>query len=156
LQSKKQNPELIDFAIPGNDDAIRAITLFLETMANAIIEGTGGEVVQPKFSDDFDEEAMQQNMNYRGEYDEEGRFIEDDDANYVKQFANAEEEKAAIAAAAAAGTTVQAQVKAEAAHQAQIKAEAALKAEEKVEAAIQPEVKVESAIQVETDPSIGV
>ncbi|MDX1961368.1 MAG: 30S ribosomal protein S2 [Leptospiraceae bacterium] len=80
------DPEFIDYAIPGNDDAIRAITLFLETMANAIIEGTGGVVEQPKFSDDFDEEAMQQNMVYRGEYDEEGRFIEDDDTVYQKEF----------------------------------------------------------------------
>lgn len=79
------DPELIDYAIPGNDDAIRAITLFLETMANAIIEGTGGEVVQPKFSDEMDEEDIN-NMNYRGEYDEMGRFIEDEDPNYVKDF----------------------------------------------------------------------
>ncbi len=77
------DPELIDYAIPGNDDAIRAITLFLETMSNAIIEGTGGEVVQPNFSDDFDEEALK-NMNYRGEYDEEGRFIMDDESPYVE------------------------------------------------------------------------
>ncbi|HMZ59491.1 MAG TPA: 30S ribosomal protein S2, partial [Leptospiraceae bacterium] len=79
------DPELIDYAIPGNDDAIRAITLFLETMANAIIEGTGGEVIQPKFSDDFDEETMQ-SMNYKGEYDEDGKFIMDDDATYTKEF----------------------------------------------------------------------
>lgn len=78
------DPELIDYAIPGNDDAIRAITLFLETMSNAIIEGTGGEVVQPKFSDDFDEETLK-SMNYRGEYDEDGRFIMDDDTTFVKE-----------------------------------------------------------------------
>ena len=83
------DPELIDYAIPGNDDAIRAITLFLETMANAVIEGTGGEVVQPKFSDDFDEEALK-SMNYRGEYDEDGRFIEDDDTIYDKTNPDAE------------------------------------------------------------------
>jgi small subunit ribosomal protein S2 len=79
------DPELIDYAIPGNDDAIRAITLFLETMANAVIEGTGGEVVQPKFSDEMDEEDIN-NMNYRGEYDEMGRFIEDDDSTFSKEF----------------------------------------------------------------------
>jgi small subunit ribosomal protein S2 len=79
------DPELIDYAIPGNDDAIRAITLFLETMSNAVIEGTGGEVVQPKFSDEMDEEDMS-NMNYRGEYDEMGRFIEDDDSTFKKEF----------------------------------------------------------------------
>ncbi len=85
------DPELIDYPIPGNDDAIRAITLFLETMANAIIEGTGGEVPQPKFSDDIDEEAIR-NLNYQGEYDEEGRFIMDDDVNYEKQFSSNYEE----------------------------------------------------------------
>ncbi len=32
------NPEGIDFPIPGNDDAIRAISLFTQTIANAVIE----------------------------------------------------------------------------------------------------------------------
>ncbi len=77
------DPDLIDYAIPGNDDAIRAISLFLETMSNAVIEGTGGVVVQPKFSDDFDAETMD-SMDYRGEYDEEGRFIMDEDTPYDK------------------------------------------------------------------------
>jgi small subunit ribosomal protein S2 len=79
------DPEPIDYAIPGNDDAIRAISLFLETMANAVIEGTGGVVEHAKFSDDFDADVMN-SMDYRGEYDEEGRFIMDDDAAYSKEF----------------------------------------------------------------------
>jgi small subunit ribosomal protein S2 len=54
-------------------------------MSNAVIEGTGGEVVQPKFSDEMDEEDIN-NMNYRGEYDEMGRFIEDDDSTFKKEF----------------------------------------------------------------------
>ncbi len=33
------DPTLVDFPIPGNDDAIRAITLFTRTMAEAIEEG---------------------------------------------------------------------------------------------------------------------
>jgi len=32
------NPEGITFPIPGNDDAIRAITLFTQTIANAVVE----------------------------------------------------------------------------------------------------------------------
>jgi small subunit ribosomal protein S2 len=32
------NPEGIDFPIPGNDDAIRAITLFTQVIANAVVE----------------------------------------------------------------------------------------------------------------------
>ena len=36
------NPDEVDFPIPGNDDAIRAIALFLEVMANAVNEGKSG------------------------------------------------------------------------------------------------------------------
>ncbi len=37
------NPEDVDYAIPGNDDAIRAVKLIADVMANAIIEGRQGE-----------------------------------------------------------------------------------------------------------------
>jgi small subunit ribosomal protein S2 len=37
------NPEDVDYAIPGNDDAIRAVSLIADCMANAIIEGRQGE-----------------------------------------------------------------------------------------------------------------
>jgi small subunit ribosomal protein S2 len=35
------NPDGVDVVIPGNDDAIRAIQLYVESMANACIEGQG-------------------------------------------------------------------------------------------------------------------
>lgn len=38
------DPDEIDFPIPGNDDAIRAVKLLTETLANAVIEGKQGEV----------------------------------------------------------------------------------------------------------------
>ena len=37
------NPELLDYPIPGNDDAIRSVKLITDAMANAIIEGNQGE-----------------------------------------------------------------------------------------------------------------
>ena len=37
------NPEDVDYVIPGNDDAIRAIKLIIEAMANAVIESKQGE-----------------------------------------------------------------------------------------------------------------
>ena len=37
------NPEDVDYAIPGNDDAIRAVALIADCMANAVIEGKQGE-----------------------------------------------------------------------------------------------------------------
>ena len=37
------NPEVLDYPIPGNDDAIRSVKLITDAMANAIIEGNQGE-----------------------------------------------------------------------------------------------------------------
>ena len=37
------NPEDVDYAIPGNDDAIRAVKLIADVMANEVIEGNQGE-----------------------------------------------------------------------------------------------------------------
>ena len=36
------DPDLIDYVIPGNDDAIRAIKLISSVIANAVIEATEG------------------------------------------------------------------------------------------------------------------
>ena len=48
------NPEDVDYVIPGNDDAIRAVKLVTDVMANAIIEGREGESLDSEetFSDD--------------------------------------------------------------------------------------------------------
>ena len=40
------NPEDVDYAIPGNDDAIRAVALIADCMANAVIEGRQGESME--------------------------------------------------------------------------------------------------------------
>ena len=37
------DPDEVDYVIPGNDDAIRAIRLISATMANAVVEGRQGE-----------------------------------------------------------------------------------------------------------------
>ncbi|MBR5542674.1 MAG: 30S ribosomal protein S2 [Oscillospiraceae bacterium] len=40
------DPEEVDYVIPGNDDAIRAIKLISQTIANAVIEARSGEQVE--------------------------------------------------------------------------------------------------------------
>lgn len=40
------DPDEIDYVIPGNDDAIRAIKLISQTMSNAILEGKQGEQLE--------------------------------------------------------------------------------------------------------------
>ena len=42
------DPDEIDYVIPGNDDAIRAIKLISSVMANAMIEGKQGEETEEK------------------------------------------------------------------------------------------------------------
>ncbi len=52
------NPDEIDYPIPGNDDAIRAIALFLDTMSRAINEGkSGGQAEIDEEEMDEEEEA---------------------------------------------------------------------------------------------------
>ena len=47
------NPDEIDYPIPGNDDAIRAIALFLDVMSRAIVEGrSGGQIEGAEVGED--------------------------------------------------------------------------------------------------------
>jgi small subunit ribosomal protein S2 len=46
------DPELIDYIIPGNDDAIRTIRLISQRLADAYNEGSGGVVKQQQMLDD--------------------------------------------------------------------------------------------------------
>ena len=45
------DPDEIDYVIPGNDDAIRAIKLISSIMANAVLEGKQGEQVEEQVED---------------------------------------------------------------------------------------------------------
>ena len=36
---------MVDYVIPGNDDAIRAVKLITGVMANAVVEANGGKLV---------------------------------------------------------------------------------------------------------------
>lgn len=56
------SPEGIDFPIPGNDDAIRAISLFTSVIANAVIEAdneSGLKVIET-LQDEEEEEAAEE------------------------------------------------------------------------------------------------
>lgn len=100
------NPDVIDFPIPGNDDAIRAISLFLQTMADAVLEGTQGLAGASQFSDEdevMDPDAINiDSMQYKGEYDESGEFIVDEALKAAKDAKEAKETDGEGTAAAAA------------------------------------------------------
>jgi ribosomal protein S2 len=62
------NPDGIDYPIPGNDDAIRAITLFTQIIANAVVEADneiGLTVIDSLQEDDapgFETESVSKNL----------------------------------------------------------------------------------------------
>ena len=49
------NPEEVDYPIPGNDDAIRAVKLIADVMANAVIEGKQGESFEPEMEEEVNQ-----------------------------------------------------------------------------------------------------
>ena len=52
------DPDEIDYVIPGNDDAIRAVKLIAGAMADAVIEGRQGEQSAPEAESAEAEEAQ--------------------------------------------------------------------------------------------------
>ena len=56
------NPEDVDYAIPGNDDAIRAVKLIADCMANAVIEGRQGESMDAEVVEEQVAEEEPQSM----------------------------------------------------------------------------------------------
>jgi len=94
------NPDDIDFPIPGNDDAIRAIALFLDVMSRAIIEGkSGGQSEESDILEEAEEAGeapeaaageeggesseikseIEAKENYREKYQEQYGDMEDED-----------------------------------------------------------------------------
>ncbi|MBQ3022781.1 MAG: 30S ribosomal protein S2 [Clostridia bacterium] len=48
------DPEDVDYVIPGNDDAIRAVKLVVSTIANAVVEGREGKAEAPAEEEEID------------------------------------------------------------------------------------------------------
>ena len=51
------DPDLIDYVIPGNDDAIRAVKLISSVIANAVIEANQGETMDVALAAEKEEAA---------------------------------------------------------------------------------------------------
>ena len=52
------DPDGVDYVIPGNDDAVRAISLYLSSVADTILEGKGS-IATANASDEFVEEKAE-------------------------------------------------------------------------------------------------
>jgi small subunit ribosomal protein S2 len=107
------NPQGITYPIPGNDDAIRAITLFTQIVSNAVVEADnkiGLEVIDsyqdedlqkqpdPEFIRPEDEEVETASISAHGDdEDDDAGFTTEDYSNYTptddkKEAAPAEDE----------------------------------------------------------------
>ena len=53
------DPDLIDYVIPGNDDAIRAVKLLSSVIANAVIEANQGEALTAAPAEEEEEVTME-------------------------------------------------------------------------------------------------
>lgn len=54
------DPDLVDYVIPGNDDAVRAVKLLIGVLTNAIAEVNGNEVVEYVNDDDKNKVSKKQ------------------------------------------------------------------------------------------------
>ena len=85
------DPEVVDYVIPGNDDAIRSISLISRLVADAIVEGRGAEalpaeerpvppaVEEAKVSEDTIEEATPEEATADGQPGEAPSEVPTDD-----------------------------------------------------------------------------
>lgn len=67
------DPDEIDYPIPGNDDAIRAVKLITETIANAVLEGKQGNQVE-----DYSVEDASNQENSESEQTEKEEDLQED------------------------------------------------------------------------------
>lgn len=91
------NPTGIDYPIPGNDDAIRAITLFTQIISNAVVEADneiGLEVIDSYQDDEAEEDFAEGAVTEEDEpetlplgatEDQEGGFAAEDYSDYTPE-----------------------------------------------------------------------
>jgi len=131
-------PEDIDYVIPGNDDAIRSIRLYAETIADAIIEGRHSVATAPVAAgaddfvemDDVSAEALIEKVKIEAEVADTVEKAEADSSAPVEAKSDADTEAAPVAKKAVKKKAVKKAVKKKAVKKA-VKKKAVKKAVEK-------------------------
>ncbi len=72
------DPDMVDYVIPGNDDAVRSVKLMIGALTNAIAEVNGNEVI------DYLTEEDKQKAAGKGKKDDVNEFIESLEKESVK------------------------------------------------------------------------
>ena len=94
------DPDMVDYVIPGNDDAIRAVKLITGVMANAIAEATGGKLVdyvsESKKEEKGDEIMQKALETVKKKEDRKPKFNKDKKVNNKSTENTKKEEKAEV------------------------------------------------------------
>ena len=70
------DPDLVDYVIPGNDDAVRAIKVVLGSLTNAIVEVNGGTIVDYVTEDDSKKSARFEKKENKNNVKKENKTTE--------------------------------------------------------------------------------
>jgi small subunit ribosomal protein S2 len=66
------NPDVVNWPIPANDDAIRSIKLIVGKLADAIYEGRHGKAVSEERYDEFDDSLEE--VEYEEDYEDQEEY----------------------------------------------------------------------------------
>ena len=84
------DPDMVDYVIPGNDDAVRAVKVVLNALTNAIATVNGNEIVDVITEDDKTKEEV---VSESKETDQETKEVEQEVKEAKKPRAKKEEKK---------------------------------------------------------------
>ena len=87
------DPDLVDYVIPGNDDAVRAVKVILGVLANAINEAQGRELVDYVTEDDKLKVAKKEDKKEKAEVKESKKEVKEEKKETKTSKTKAKEEK---------------------------------------------------------------
>ena len=79
------DPDMVDYVIPGNDDAVRAIKVVLGSLTNAIVEVNGGTIIDYVTEDDNKKSAKFEKKDVKKENKKEHKSNEKETKNVEKE-----------------------------------------------------------------------
>ena len=87
------DPDMVDYVIPANDDAIRAVKLITGVMANAIVEAKGGKIVDYVSQSGDDANIMQKAVESVKRKEPKQRNFDNKRYNKKKSFKKVEKKE---------------------------------------------------------------
>ena len=87
------DPDMVDYVIPGNDDAVRSVKLLIGALTNAIAEVNGNEVIDYVSEDD---KAKKDKKEVKKEVKREAKEAKKENKKEVKEEVKVEDKKEVV------------------------------------------------------------